>query len=255
MTDSTPQPYFPQDLDNYAPWVAKYGLLAPYGECQCGCGEAVGLAFESQYKFGMIKGKPRRYIVGHGRRKQQPPLHPCQCGCGQMVKGKYAAYHGNSVRGLRYPAIEDAFWAHVKKGAPDECWEWQGTVHRAKGRGYGTLSYDHKIYRAHRLSWEIHNGPIPNGLFVCHTCDRRDCVNISHLWLGTHEDNQNDKIKKGRTAKGQDAARSKLIESDVAEMKRLFRQGIARKDIAAVFAVPYYTLCDILNGRTWKHVP
>lgn len=221
MTDLTPTPYFPQDPENYAPWVARRGLRYPYGECQCGCGAVVNLARSTVDKYGWIVGHPMAYIAGH----RQGPL---------------------------YPTLEDAFWAHVKKGNEGQCWDWQG--HIPAGRGYGVLNYNRKFYRVHRLSWEIHNGPIPDGLFVCHTCDRRRCVNISHLWLGTHEDNQNDKIEKGRTPKGQDAGPSKLLEADVREMKRLFHQGAKRKDIAAIFGVPYYTLCDILNGRTWSHI-
>ena len=145
------------------------------------------------------------------------------------------------------------FWSKVNKAGDNDCWEWQG--HIGKGRGYGILNFGGKLHRVHRLSWEIHNGPIPDGLFACHHCDNRRCCNPAHLFLGTHEDNQNDKIAKDRTPKGQDAGPAKLDEVTVIEMKRLFRSGMRRADVARHFSVSYYTLCDILAGRTWKHIP
>lgn len=75
------------------------------------------------------------------------------------------------------------------------CWEWSGT--RNSG-GYGDIRVDCRTTKAHRYSWEIHNGPIPAGMLVCHKCDNPPCVNPSHLFLGTARDNVNDMIKKGR---------------------------------------------------------
>lgn len=101
MTDHTPTPYFPANLDDYAPWVAKHGLLAPYGECQCGCGEKVPPARQTRAGRQQRAGCPVRFISGHNGRPfgfvllknsrapwvetygLQYPYGKCQCGCGQ----------------------------------------------------------------------------------------------------------------------------------------------------------------------------
>lgn len=85
------------------------------------------------------------------------------------------------------------FWARVSKSA--SCWLWTGA--RAPN-GYGHILARGVIVAVHRLSWEVHAGPIPDGLCVLHRCDIRHCVRPDHLFLGTHRDNSADMIRKGR---------------------------------------------------------
>lgn len=93
----------------------------------------------------------------------------------------------------------ERFFRYVNK--TESCWLWVGsTQKRTKERSYGTFSYRYKQYRAHRFSWIIHNGPILDGLWVLHTCDNGVCVNPDHLWLGTSQDNIDDKTRKGRAS-------------------------------------------------------
>jgi len=95
--------------------------------------------------------------------------------------------------------ISERFWAKVNKDAPNGCWEWHSSL---TGGGYGAFFVHHpdkrEIVRAHRFSWELANGSIPNGLWVLHKCDNRICVNPDHLFLGNRSDNMIDCARKGR---------------------------------------------------------
>lgn len=86
---------------------------------------------------------------------------------------------------------EQRFWAKVDK--TETCWLWTGS-----GRRYGHLNVDSKLVRAHRFAWALANGPIPEGLNICHSCDRGFCVNPDHLFLGTQKENVQDMHDKGR---------------------------------------------------------
>lgn len=97
------------------------------------------------------------------------------------------------------PARQDPatlFWSKVNKNGPNGCWLWLGAK---KGKGYGSCRIGDRREQAHRAAWMFLHGPIPDGQQVLHHCDVRLCVNAdSHLWLGSHDDNMADKMRKGR---------------------------------------------------------
>ncbi len=94
-----------------------------------------------------------------------------------------------------WPSAEERFWSNVEK--TDGCWEWHGTT-TAGRKKYGVLRNNYKQVKAHRFSWELVNGPIPEGLVIRHMCDNKLCVNPDHLKVGTVCDNNGDKTGKHR---------------------------------------------------------
>ncbi len=110
---------------------------------------------------------------------------------------------------------------------------------------------------AHRFSWELHFGPVPGGLLVCHRCDNRRCVNPGHLFLGTAADNTADMIAKGRGnwARGEAHGASKLSESDVVDIRELHDvEGFSQTTLACAFGVTHVAIWRIVRGKRWAHV-
>jgi hypothetical protein len=104
---------------------------------------------------------------------------------------------------------------------------------------------------AHRVSYEIEFGSIPDGLFVCHHCDNPECVNPSHLFIGTQLDNRRDAVKKGRTARGSKSASAKLNEADVRFIRFWVSLGYLQREIAKCFNVGQTTISAIVTGQNW----
>jgi len=143
----------------------------------------------------------------------------------------------------------ERFWTQSGKAGPDECWLWIGVL---STYGYGLLKRDYKQVGAHRISWEIHNGQIPDGMYVCHKCDVRRCVNPAHLFLGTASDNNRDMAAKGRLVnpKGERHGISKLTECQAREIKGApwgTRSALARR-----FGISRTAADAIAKGKSWK---
>lgn len=145
------------------------------------------------------------------------------------------------------------FWKRVdKSGGADACWVWTGG---REGGGYGQLSFRGTWVKAHRLSWEIHNGFPPGALCTLHRCDNPPCVNPAHLFLGTRADNNRDKAEKGRACKGERSVRSKLTDKAVREIRAMLAGGATTRATAAHFGIRNHGLMSqIRHGKRWGHV-
>jgi hypothetical protein len=149
------------------------------------------------------------------------------------------------------------FWAKVHKA--EGCWEWKAGL----SAGYGNFWTPEfgVVTRSHCVSYMIHFGEIPNGLFVCHTCDNPKCVNPSHLFLGTNADNMADCAAKGRInnpamhglTKGTGNGRHKLTEDQVQEIRKLWPTH-TKSSIGRKYGVSQTVISHTISRKLWAHV-
>jgi hypothetical protein len=160
-----------------------------------------------------------------------------------------------SERGKRQRLpLSERFWFSVLKS--EGCWEWQGC--RNVEGGYGVIRFG-KHLLTHRVSWELHNGQIPDGLCVLHHCDNPACVRPDHLFLGTHQENMDDKSRKGRNSppaamKGEEHENAKLRDGDIPLIRRAVAIGFRQKDVAAAYGVAQSLVSRIATGGSWGHI-
>ena len=153
---------------------------------------------------------------------------------------------------VKMKTTEQRFEGRFQKG-PD-CWNWLGGKW---SNGYGRIRNGLKgRLLAHRVSYEIHIGPISDGLWVLHKCDNRACVNPEHLFLGTNLDNIRDMIAKRRNSppphpRGEENVQSKLTSDQVRQIRI---DGRTERDIAKSFGVSKSLIGPIKHRKIWRHV-
>lgn len=156
---------------------------------------------------------------------------------------------------MKPQSLQERFWAKVDKRGPDECWLWTARI----TSGYGSIGgggHSGRSLSAHRVSWELHNGPIPAGVHVLHRCDNRLCVNPAHLFLGTPADNMADRDAKGRQAAGEKNGVAKLTDNDVRTIRATYAKGgVTQEALARSFNVHQGLISGIIARRRWRHVP
>lgn len=165
----------------------------------------------------------------------------------------------------KHGSLQERFWPKVNKNGsvpahcPElgPCWEW--TAGRTRD-GYGDFRHGNTKRGAHRVSYEMHNGPIPAGGLVCHACDNPPCVNPDHLFVGTDADNTRDAARKGRHKNphtpGELHANAKLTDRDVQLIRLLCgRIGLKRSEVAERYGLSHTVISKVVNRRSWTHVP
>lgn len=195
--------------------------MSTSGLCGCGCGQTTARARQNLPKRGYRKGDHLRFVTGHN---------------GRMKGGE---------------EIAPRFWPKVEKS--EGCWEWR--AHRLKRTrhqlDYGRMKAGGGLRLAHRVSWELHFGPIPPGMCVLHRCDNPGCVRPDHLLLGTIADNNADKANKGRSRSG----KQKLTEGQVRAIRdRYAAGGASHASLALEHGVSKAAVSALLAGRSWRNV-
>ena len=191
--------------------------------CACGCGRPTPIAKQTKSAKGHVKGRPVRFIQGHGGR-----------------------------RGSVAVPLSERFWDRVDRRGPHECWPWMGS-YQAGAMGYGCVAQGKTTYRAHRVAYTLANGPIPDGMLVRHSCDNPPCCNPAHLLVGTPADNMRDRSERDRAPKGEQVASHVLTAADVAFIREAVHTSTI-SGLARMFGVARSTIRHVRDGKTWKHV-
>lgn len=167
-------------------------------------------------------------------------------------------------RFLPAPSITERL--HQRLDKTEDCWVWQGATIAGYGYIRDNSTNGGRMMKAHRVMWESIHGPIPEGLYVCHSCDNRPCCKPDHLWLGTHDENVADCKGKGRTPSGDRSGRRKyperwyagkcspLTPADVRIIRARVAAGEWQKVVAASYGIAPNTVSSIVHRHTWASV-
>ena|SRR3990167_1865586 len=210
------------------------------------------------------------------QRSKRPTVSVVCRGCGTTFQAfTYVAARGAAwycsrrcFHTYRTRPLAIRFWSKVNKDGPvpahcpefGPCWLWTGARY---GNGYGEISVSPgKNQASHRVSWTLHNGVVPDGVFVLHKCDTRLCVNPDHLFLGTPLENVRDMMCKGRqvfggrtSRAGERNANAKLTNDSVRAIRlRYSKGGVSQPELASEYGVSHTVISHLIRRKSWKHV-
>ena len=188
-------------------------------------------------------------------------LSPCYTEQRKATATLYVRWHGpqRKVATVNDKSVR-RFWSKVNKDGPTPahcpelgpCWPWTGST---SGRGYGRFAIDGTLKDyAHRVAWELANGPVPKGPQVLHKCDNPPCCRPDHLFAGTLQDNLSDMVRKGRQRKGESKPNAKLTETTVLKARALRAAGWSYAALGRRFGVNHDTVRVACLRITWRHV-
>jgi hypothetical protein len=157
--------------------------------------------------------------------------------------------------------MDTVFWSRVDVLGPDECWNWKRTPSQRYGKYNVRVSGKWALVSAHRYAYQQEHGAIPDGTFVCHSCDNPRCCNPAHLWVGTNSDNQWDSVVKGRHKNNLPPSRigtghhsNKLAPCEVLAIRARHASGEAQCALAREYGVVQNAIYKIVHGESWKHL-
>lgn len=133
-----------------------------------------------------------------------------------------------------------------------ECIRWTGSYDT---KGYGRIKRGGKSFKAHRLAYERAKGPIPEGLFICHSCGNPACVNPEHLYAGTQKQNMADRDRHGSTRIGEMHANSKLTADSVKAIRAAHAAGIEFEELGRRYGISANQARNVALRKQWRHVP
>ena len=154
------------------------------------------------------------------------------------------------VTGKFYKIAVSAIHNYIKDERSG-CLEYQGCLDKD---GYGVKTIGGKQWRLPRLVWIIAYGSIPDGKIICHHCDNPSCVNVQHLFVGTHKENNLDMFKKGRANRLslEKHPHSKLKNQQVKAIRNLYKSGFTMTRISKMFGISIQNTSEIVHRKTWK---
>lgn len=191
----------------------------------------------------------------------------------QAVESKNIENKEKSKKRPRIPDFEaiseevrKKFWSKVNIKRENDCWEWKEALNAPNG--YGIFQVNRKMSYAHRWAFVLENNcNIDDGMFICHTCDNKKCVNPKHLWMGTPLDNARDMVNKGRRViprgykvrpekivNGSRMGMSKLTEKKVLDIRLRVANGETQRSLAKLHNVTGATISSLILRKTWKHI-
>jgi hypothetical protein len=168
----------------------------------------------------------------------------------RLVIGSTLHFKGFSMNSGKRKTLKERLLEKAIVDAETKCWNWSA----GRKNKYGSICVGRLMKSAHRVSYEIHCGPIPEGMYVCHLCDNMLCINPEHLFLGTPADNVIDMIRKGRKViqRGADHGRAKLTEADIIAIRS--ETMATQQNLADKYGVTPQNISDIKTRKRWSHL-
>lgn len=154
------------------------------------------------------------------------------------------------------PSAADRFWPEVEIRGDNECWPWKAAVRR-ENEGYGAFWMNGRHHPANRVALQLSGVEVPDGMAACHKCDNPRCCNPAHLFVATHRENNDDKVRKQRHAKGRSHGMAKLTSEQICEIKshkppemKRMRAGLLQ-ELASKYGVSR-TYISIICNSNWR---